>query len=70
MTRVCPERDARCPAGMDCPYADGAYSCKAGWRDARSPKLAGDYAELVKMREKIAAGKARRKGAKQGPIRG
>jgi len=49
---------------MSCPYADGAYSCKEGWRDARGPKPAGDYAELVKMREKIAAEKARNNGKK------
>ena len=25
--RVCPERDGRCPHGIDCPYAIDRYRC-------------------------------------------
>lgn len=32
--RVCPERDAPCPAGKECPYADTRYRCKEGWRNS------------------------------------
>jgi hypothetical protein len=28
MIRVCPKRDAKCPHGMDCPYAIDRYSCR------------------------------------------
>lgn len=37
MARVCPERDAACPHGMACPYADDRYSCKPGWQSPTSP---------------------------------
>lgn len=40
MIRVCPERDARCPHGMSCPYVDG-YRCKEGWQSPATPKEAG-----------------------------
>ncbi len=30
--RVCPERDGRCPHGMDCPFSKNQYSCHPGWR--------------------------------------
>jgi len=30
--RVCPERDAGCPHGLDCPWSDDRYSCKPGWQ--------------------------------------
>lgn len=25
--RVCPERDGRCPHGMDCPFTRDRYTC-------------------------------------------
>ena len=31
MIRICPERDAACPAGMSCPYAKDRYACVPGW---------------------------------------
>jgi hypothetical protein len=32
MIRVCPERDAQCPWGMECPYAVDRYTCGPGFR--------------------------------------
>lgn len=29
--RVCPERDALCPHGDNCPYVGDRYECKPGW---------------------------------------
>ena len=37
--RVCPERDARCPHGMNCPFAVSRYQCDiAASRTALSTK--------------------------------
>lgn len=42
MIRVCPERDAECPHGMDCPYAVDRYTCNEDKAGTASP----DHAEL------------------------
>lgn len=37
--RVCPERDGRCPHGMDCPFTIDRYTCDiASSRAALSSK--------------------------------
>lgn len=53
-TRICPERDAACPHGMDCPFADDRYSCKEGW-SARTIPAPTPIDELVKALEKAAS---------------
>jgi hypothetical protein len=37
MIRVCPERDAVCPHGMDCPYVLDRYECKPEPRPETPP---------------------------------
>ena len=36
--RICPMRDAACPNGMNCPYADG-LQCLPGWHGSAKPSL-------------------------------
>lgn len=38
--RVCPMRDAICPHGLNCPYAD-SYDCKPGWESRPAASVGG-----------------------------
>ena len=46
MIRVCPERDAVCPHGMECPYA-GNRGCKDGWQQKSGVTQAAKAADFA-----------------------
>lgn len=50
MLRICPERDAICPHGMDCPYSRDRYTCRKGWSNDPEPPRPKSSLRRVKAR--------------------
>lgn len=49
MIRVCPERDARCPHGLDCPYSIDRYRCdrRRELEDAVAGRTLNELREVI-----------------------
>lgn len=55
MIRVCPERDAECPHGIDCPFAEG-YHCRPNTAEETLKILRDDLRVLPWIRRIANAG--------------
>jgi hypothetical protein len=48
MIRICPKRDAKCPHGMDCPYAVDRYTCAPEPEGRMSANVFQESANIMK----------------------